>query len=184
MSDARKKRKEATNQEKYMGKLEGKIALITGGNGGIGLETAKQFVNEGAYVFITVGRDPELVAAVKEIGENVIGVQGKVSNLGGLGRLFAQIKRQKRRLDIVFVNAGVEKRSPFGRITDEGYRSDSDINVKGLFLRCRRRFPCCRMAPRSFSIRSSWPPMGRRRMAAKAPQGLRCARSGACGQRT
>jgi NAD(P)-dependent dehydrogenase (short-subunit alcohol dehydrogenase family) len=102
-----------TNQEKYMGKLEGKIALITGGNGGIGLETAKQFVNQGACVFITGGRDPELVAAVKEIGKNVIGVQGKVSNLGDLDRLFAQIKRQKRRLDIVFLNAGVEKRSPF-----------------------------------------------------------------------
>jgi hypothetical protein len=123
-----------TNQEKYMGKLEGKIALITGGNGGIGLETAKQFVNQGAYVFITGGRDPELVAAVKEIGKNVIGVQGKVSNLGDLDRLFAQIKRQKRRLDIVFVNTSVEKHSPLGRITNDGYRSGLDINVKGLFF--------------------------------------------------
>ena len=78
-----------------MGKLEEKIALITGGNSGIGLATAKQFVNEGAYVFITGRRDPELAAAVKEIGRNVTGVQGDVSNLGDLDRLFAQIKRRR-----------------------------------------------------------------------------------------
>ena len=92
-----------------MGKLEGKIALITGGNSGIGLATAKQFVNEGAYVFITGRREPELAAAVKEIGRNVTGVQGDVSNLGDLDRLFAQIKREKGKLDIVFANAGVAK---------------------------------------------------------------------------
>ena len=74
-----------------MGKLEGKIALITGGNSGIGLATAKQFVKEGAYVFITGRREPELAAAVKEIGKNVTGIQGDVSNLGDLDRLFAQI---------------------------------------------------------------------------------------------
>ncbi len=85
-----------------MGKLEGKIALITGGNSGIGLATAKQFVNEGAYVFVTGRRSPELAAAVKEIGKNVTGVQGDVSNLGDLDRLFAQIKREKGKLDIVF----------------------------------------------------------------------------------
>src|ERR1700738_163366 len=78
-----------------MGKLEGKIALITGGNSGIGLATAKQSVNEGAYVFITGRRNSELAAAVKEIGGNVTGVQGDVSNLGDLDRLFAQIKREK-----------------------------------------------------------------------------------------
>jgi NAD(P)-dependent dehydrogenase (short-subunit alcohol dehydrogenase family) len=70
-----------------MGKLEGKIALITGGNSGIGLATAKQFVNEGAYVFITGRRDPELAAATQEIGKQVAGVQGDVSNLGSLLRL-------------------------------------------------------------------------------------------------
>src|SRR3989441_7433078 len=79
-----------------MGKLEGKIALVTGGNSGIGLATTKQFVNEGAYVFITGRRD--LAAAVKEIGSNVTGVQGDVSNLGDLDRLFAQIEREKGRL--------------------------------------------------------------------------------------
>ena len=85
-----------------MGKLERKTALITGGNSGIGLATAKQFVNEGAYVFITGRREQELARAVKEIGRNVTGVQGDVSNLADLDRLFAQINREKGRLDIVF----------------------------------------------------------------------------------
>ena len=98
-----------------MNKLEGKIALITGGNSGIGLATAKQFVNEGAYVFITGRRDPELAGAVKEIGSNVTGVQGDVSNLGDLDRLFAQIKREKGKLDIVFANAGGAEFRPFGQ---------------------------------------------------------------------
>src|SRR5580700_11926717 len=104
-----------------MGKLERKIALVTGGNGGIGLATAKQLVNEGAYVFITGRRDPELAAAVKEIGRNATGVQGDVSNLGDLERLFAQIKRQKGKLDIVFANAGVVKFAALGAITEELY---------------------------------------------------------------
>jgi NAD(P)-dependent dehydrogenase (short-subunit alcohol dehydrogenase family) len=82
-----------------MGKLEGKIALVTGGNSGIGLAGAKQFVNEGAYVFITGRRERELAAAVKEIGRNVAGVQGDVANLADLDRLFAQIKREKGKLD-------------------------------------------------------------------------------------
>ena len=82
-----------------MGKLEGKIALNTGGNSGISLATAKQFINEGAYVFITGRRAPELAAAVKQIGRNVTGVQGDVSNLGDLDRLVAQIKREKDKLD-------------------------------------------------------------------------------------
>src|SRR5229473_3716589 len=100
-----------------MGKLDGKIALITGGNSGIGLATAKRFVNEGAYVFITGRRDSELAAAVKEIGHDVTGIQGDVSNLGDLDRLFAQIKREKGKLDIVFANAGIAKFAPFGKIT-------------------------------------------------------------------
>src|SRR5712675_1772220 len=100
-------------------RLEKKIALITGGNSGIGLATAKQFVKEGAYVFITGRRDAELAAAVKEIGKNVTGVQGDVANLDDLDRLFAQIKREKGRLDIVFANAGVAKYAPFGTITED-----------------------------------------------------------------
>src|SRR6266446_1387332 len=102
-----------------MNKLEGKIALVTGGNSGIGLATAKQFVNEGDYVFITGRRDPELAVAVKEIGRNVTGVQGYVSNLCDLDRIFAQIKREKGKLDIVFANSGIAKYTPLGKITEE-----------------------------------------------------------------
>ena len=124
-----------------MGKLEGKIALITGGNSGIGLATAKQFVHEGAYVFITGRREPELAAAVKEIGRNVIGVQGDVSNLGDLDRLFAHIKREKGRLDSVFANAGVAKYARFSTITEELYDSIFDINVKGVLFTIQKALP-------------------------------------------
>src|SRR5580700_3747561 len=124
-----------------MGKLEGKIALITGGNSGIGLATAKQFVNEGAYVFITGRRDPELAAAVKEIERNVTGVQGDVSNLGDLERLFAQIKREKGKLDIVFANAGVAKYAAFGEINEDHYDSIFGINVKGLLFTVQKALP-------------------------------------------
>jgi NAD(P)-dependent dehydrogenase (short-subunit alcohol dehydrogenase family) len=82
-----------------MGKLKGKTALVTGGTSGIGFATAKQFVTEGAYVFITGRREPELAAAVREIGGSVTGIRGDVSNLSDLDRLFAQIKREKGKLD-------------------------------------------------------------------------------------
>ena len=124
-----------------MGKLDGKIALITGGNSGIGLATAKWFAKEGAYVFITGRRDSELAAAVKEIGHDVTGAQGDVSNLGDLDRLFAQIKREKGKLDIVFANAGIAKYAPFGTITEEFYDSIFDINVKGLLFTVQKALP-------------------------------------------
>jgi NAD(P)-dependent dehydrogenase (short-subunit alcohol dehydrogenase family) len=124
-----------------MGKLEGKIALITGGNGGIGLATAKQFVNEGAYVFITGRRELELAAAVKEIGRNVTGIQGDVSNLNDLDRLFGQIEREKGKLDIVFANAGFAKYAPFGTITEEHYDSIFNTNVKGLIFTVQKALP-------------------------------------------
>src|SRR6059036_45999 len=124
-----------------MGKLDGKIALITGGNGGIGLATAQEFVNEGAYVFITGRRGLELATAVKDIGRNVTGVPGDVSNLGDLDRLFAQIKREKGKLDIVFANAGVAKYSPLGKITEELYDSIFDTNVKGVLFTVQKALP-------------------------------------------
>jgi NAD(P)-dependent dehydrogenase (short-subunit alcohol dehydrogenase family) len=124
-----------------MGKLEGKIALITGANSGIGLATAKQFVNEGAYVFITGRRESELTAAVKEIGKNVRAVKGDVSNLGDLDRLFAQIKKEKSKLDIVFANAGVATYARFGEITEEHYESIFSINVKGLLFTVQKALP-------------------------------------------
>ncbi len=117
-----------------MGKLEGKIALITGGNSGIGLATAKQFVSEGAYVFITGRREQELSAAVTKIGKNVTGVQGDVSNLGDLDRLFAQIQAEKHRLDILFANAGIAKYGRLGEISEELFDSIFDINVKGVLF--------------------------------------------------
>jgi NAD(P)-dependent dehydrogenase (short-subunit alcohol dehydrogenase family) len=124
-----------------MNKLEGKIALITGGNSGIGLATAKQFVNEGAHVFITGRRDPELAVAVKEIGRNVTGVQGDVSSLGDLDRLFAQIKWEKGKLDIVFANAGMANYAALGEITEDLYDLTFDINVKGLLFTVQKALP-------------------------------------------
>src|SRR5881409_3520030 len=124
-----------------MGKLEGKIALVTGGTSGIGLATAKRFVNEGAYVFITGRREAELSVAGKEIGKNVTGVQGDVSNLADLDRLFAQIKREKGRLEVVFANAGVAKYATFGTITEELYDTTFDINVKGVLFTVQKALP-------------------------------------------
>jgi NAD(P)-dependent dehydrogenase (short-subunit alcohol dehydrogenase family) len=124
-----------------MGKLEGKTALITGGSSGIGLATAKEFVNEGAYVFITGRREPELTAAVKEIGRNVSSVQGDASNLGDLDRLFALIKREKGTLDIVFANAGAAELASLGKITEEHFDSIFNINVKGLLFTVQKALP-------------------------------------------
>jgi NAD(P)-dependent dehydrogenase (short-subunit alcohol dehydrogenase family) len=124
-----------------MGKLDGKIALITGGNSGIGLATAKRFVNEGAYVFITGRRDAELAAAVKEVGHDVTGVRGDVSNLSDLDRLFEQIEREKGKLDVVFANAGIAQYAHFGEISEEFYHSIFDVNVKGLLFTVQKALP-------------------------------------------
>src|SRR5947199_7645370 len=124
-----------------MARLEGKIALVTGGSSGIGLATAKRFVNEGAYVFITGRREAELARAVKEIGRNVTAVQGDVSNLSDLDRLFAQIKREKGKLDIVFANAGVARLAPLGTISEEHFDSLFNSNVKGLLFTVQKALP-------------------------------------------
>jgi NAD(P)-dependent dehydrogenase (short-subunit alcohol dehydrogenase family) len=124
-----------------MGKLDGKVALVTGGSSGIGLATAKQFVNEGAHVFITGRREPELAAALKEIGRNVSSVQGDVSNLNDLDRLFAQIKRGRGKLDIVFANAGVARYAALGTITEDLYDSIFNINVKGMLFSVQKALP-------------------------------------------
>jgi NAD(P)-dependent dehydrogenase (short-subunit alcohol dehydrogenase family) len=124
-----------------MGKLDGKIALITGGNSGIGLATAKEFVKEGAYVFVTGRRQKELAAAVEEIGKNAAGVQGDTTNLADLDRLYDQIKQQKGRLDIVFANAGIAKAAPLGSITEDLYQSIFDVNVKGVLFTVQKALP-------------------------------------------
>ena len=124
-----------------MGKLDGKIALVTGGNSGIGLATAKQFVDEGAYVFITGRREQELDSALRKIGKNVTAIQGDVSSVSDLDRLFAQIKQEKGRLDIVFANAGVARYATLGSITEELYDSIFNTNVKGLLFTVQKALP-------------------------------------------
>ena len=130
-----------------MGKLDGKIALVTGGNSGIGLATAKRFVAEGAHVFITARREPELAMAAKEIGREVTAVRGGVANLGDLDRLFARVEREHGRLDVVFANAGAATYAALGAITEEHFDTLFDTNVKGsprTASTARPRPPCAR----------------------------------------
>lgn len=122
-------------------KLAGKIALITGGNSGIGLATAKRFVAEGAYAFITGRRQAELDAAAKEIGSNVAAIRSDISNLADLDNLFAAIKQQKGRLDILFANAGLGEFAPLGQITEEHFDKTFGINVKGTLFTVQKALP-------------------------------------------
>ena len=122
-------------------KLAGKIALITGGSSGLGLATAKRFVAEGAYVFITGRRQPELDAAVKEIGGNVSAIRGDVSNLADLDRVFVTIKTQKGRLDILFANAGGGTFMPLEQVTEAHFDKYFDINVKGTLFTVQKALP-------------------------------------------
>jgi NAD(P)-dependent dehydrogenase (short-subunit alcohol dehydrogenase family) len=128
-------------QEDIMGKLDGKVALITGGNSGIGLAAAKRFVQEGAYVFITGRTQSKLDQAVNQVGSNVTGVQGDVAKLGDLDRLFAQIKKEKGKLDIVFANAGIAKYASLGTIDEEHFDSIFGGNVKGLLFTVQKALP-------------------------------------------
>ena len=126
-----------------MKKLEGKIAVITGGNSGIGLASAQRFVSDGAYVFITGRRQSELDEAVKQIGTNVSGIQGDVSNLADLDRLYAAVKKQKGHIDILFANAGVGELAPLGAITEAHFDKTFRINVKGLLFTVQKALPLC-----------------------------------------
>ena len=123
------------------GKLEGKVAVVTGGNSGIGLATAKRFVAEGAYVFITGRRQEELDAAVKEIGKNVTAVQGDVAKLADLDRLYNAVKAKTGRIDILFANAGIAELAPLGEITEEDFDRMFNINVKGLLFTVQKALP-------------------------------------------
>src|SRR5512133_3321987 len=127
-----------------MKKLEGKVAVITGGSSGIGLATAQRFVEDGAYVFITGRRQSELDVAVKQIGKNnnnVTGIQGDVSNLADLDRLYAAVKEQKGRIDILFANAGVGELAPLGEITEAHFDKTFSINVKGVLFTVQKALP-------------------------------------------
>jgi len=122
-------------------KLEGKVAVITGGNSGMGLATAKLFVAEGAHVYITGRRQKELDAAVAAIGTNVTAVQGDVANLADLDRLYALVKAKHGRVDVVFANAGAGELVPLGQITEQHFDKLFNINVKGLLFTVQKALP-------------------------------------------
>jgi NAD(P)-dependent dehydrogenase (short-subunit alcohol dehydrogenase family) len=124
------------------GKLEGKIAVVTGGSSGIGLATAQRFVKEGAYVYITGRRQAELDKAVKIIGgSQVKAVRADASTLTDLDKLFAQVKQEKGRVDVVFANAGGGSLAPLGAITEEHYDQTFNTNVKGLLFTVQKALP-------------------------------------------
>jgi NAD(P)-dependent dehydrogenase (short-subunit alcohol dehydrogenase family) len=133
--------KALTNKEYIMKKLEGKVAVITGGSSGIGLAAAQRFVLEGAYAFITGRRQSELDKAVKQIGKNVSSVQGDVSNLEDLDRLYAELKEQKRSIDILFANAGIGELALLGTITEAHVDKIFGVNVKGLLFSVQKALP-------------------------------------------
>jgi NAD(P)-dependent dehydrogenase (short-subunit alcohol dehydrogenase family) len=122
-------------------KLEGKVALITGGSSGLGLATARLFAAEGARIFITGRRQTELDAAVEVIGSDAIGVQGDISNLADLDRLYEVIRQKAGRLDVLFANAGGGTFLPLGRITEAHYDTIFDINVKGTLFTVQKALP-------------------------------------------
>jgi NAD(P)-dependent dehydrogenase (short-subunit alcohol dehydrogenase family) len=127
-----------------MGKLTGKVAVITGGNSGIGLATAKRFLSEGAYVFITGRRQEELDKAVTSLGSGVTGVQGDISNLDDLDRLFATVKAEKGHVDIMFANAGIGNMSSLGAISEDQFDEVFDVNVKGTLFSVQKALPLMR----------------------------------------
>jgi NAD(P)-dependent dehydrogenase (short-subunit alcohol dehydrogenase family) len=127
-----------------MSRNQGKVAVVTGGTTGIGLATAQRLVAEGAYVFITGRRQAELDAAVKRIEKNVTGVQGDVSKLADLDRLFEVVKREKGQLDILFVNAGTAKKAALADVTEEQFDREFDVNVKGALFTVQKALPLLR----------------------------------------
>src|SRR5580692_7521845 len=122
-------------------KLAGKVAVVTGGSSGIGLATAQRFVNEGAYVFITGRRKTALDAAVSQIGHDITAVQGDVSKLADLDKLYTTVKKEKGTLDIVFANAGTGAFAPLGQISEEHFDKQFDVNVKGLLFTVQKALP-------------------------------------------
>jgi len=127
-----------------MKRLEGKVAVVTGGTSGIGLATARRFVEEGAHIFITGRRKAELDAAVKQIGNQATGIQGDVGSLRDLDRLYAEVKRLQGRIDILFANAGSAELAPLGAITEEHFDKIFGVNVKGLLFTVQKALPLFR----------------------------------------
>jgi NAD(P)-dependent dehydrogenase (short-subunit alcohol dehydrogenase family) len=125
-------------------KHQDKVAVITGGNSGIGLATAQRLVEEGAHVFITGRREAELEAAVKRIERNVTPFRGDVSNLADLDRLYELVRREKGAIDILFANAGLAEKAKFGTVTEEQFDREFDVNVKGAFFTVQKALPLLR----------------------------------------
>ncbi len=124
-----------------MGKLSGKVAVVTGGNSGIGLSTAQLFAAEGAQVVVTGRRKAELDAAVAAIGHGAVGVQGDVAKLADLDRLYAEVKAKFGRIDVLFANAGVCELAPLDGVSEEHFDKVFDINVKGLLFTVQKALP-------------------------------------------
>jgi NAD(P)-dependent dehydrogenase (short-subunit alcohol dehydrogenase family) len=124
-----------------MAALQGKIAVITGGSSGIGLATAKRFVKEGAYVFITGRRKPELDKAVAEIGSNVTAVQGDVTKLEDLDRLYKEVAAKKGKIDVLFANAGIAEPTPTAAVSAEHYDKTFGVNARGVFFAVQKALP-------------------------------------------
>ena len=124
-----------------MNKLAGKVAVITGGNSGMGLATAKEFAKQGAKVVITGRRQKDLDDAVKEIGSNAEGVQGDIAKLEDLDRLAAHMKRVYGKVDIIFANAGLAAFLPMEAVTEEQFDQTFDVNVKGTFFTVQKLLP-------------------------------------------
>jgi len=124
-----------------MGKLEGKVAVITGGSSGMALASAKRFVEEGAYVFITGRRQETLDEAVKLIGRNVTGVRGDAANLDDLDRLFDTVKREKGKIDVLFASAGVGETSKIGEITEKHFDTTFGLNTRGTLFTVQKALP-------------------------------------------
>lgn len=124
-----------------MGKLEGKVAVITAATSGMALATAKRFVEEGAYVFITGRRQEKLDEAVKLIGRNVTGVQGDAANLADLDRLYATVKREKGKIDILFASAGQGEFAKITEVTEEHFDKTFDLNVRGTLFTVQKALP-------------------------------------------
>ncbi len=127
--------------ENHIGKLAGKIALITGGTSGLGFATAQRFIAEGAQVFITGRRQIELDAAVQQLGEKATGVQGDISKMEDLDMLFATIKLKAKRLDILFANAGIGEFAPLGQISESHFDKVFGVNVKGTLFTAQKALP-------------------------------------------